>query len=84
MTFVRKLGKSKKRKHDGKETLVPLKKQRKEIGSVNDLPWKIISRPNATGFEGDDGILELEEVDNVEVLYEETENGRVAKFKVCF
>ncbi|KAL5480766.1 MAK5 [Sanghuangporus weigelae] len=33
-------------------------------------------------FEGDDGILELEEVEDVEVLYEETEHGRTARFKV--
>ncbi|OCB91444.1 DEAD-domain-containing protein [Sanghuangporus baumii] len=33
-------------------------------------------------FEGDDGILELEEVEDVEVIYEETQHGRTARFKV--
>lgn len=32
----------------------------------------------------DDGILELEELDNVQVVYEDTADGRVAKFNVCF
>lgn len=72
---------TKKRKH-AQSTLSSRKRPRKEVTSVNDLPWKSISRPNAFGFEGDDGILELEEVDDVEIVYEETENGRVAKFKV--
>lgn len=34
------------------------------------------------GLGGDDGILELEEVDGVEVVYETTESGRVARFQV--
>lgn len=51
--------------------------------SLNDLPWKTVSRPRDTVEDGDDGILELEEVDGVEVIYENTESGRVATFKVC-
>ena len=35
-----------------------------------------------TGLDGDDGILELEEVDNVEVVYEEEDGGKVIKFNV--
>ena len=30
----------------------------------------------------DDGILDLEEVDNVEVVFEQTDTGRVVKFNV--
>lgn len=71
-----------KRKHSSNSKLVSRKKQRKEVNSFNDLPWRTVSRPNGTGFEGDDGVLELEEVDGVEVVYEETENGRIAKLKV--
>lgn len=33
---------------------------------------------------GDEGILELEEVEGVEVIYETTEGGRVVKFKVSY
>lgn len=58
------------------------KRQRKNVESIDDLPWKSVSRPTATGFDGDDGILMLEEVEDVEVVYEETETGKVAKFKV--
>lgn len=72
-----------KRKQNSSSTSKSRKKQRKEIDSVEDLPWKKLARPTASGFVGDDGILELEEVDDVEIVYEETENGRVARFKVC-
>ncbi|KAF9530142.1 P-loop containing nucleoside triphosphate hydrolase protein [Crepidotus variabilis] len=48
--------------------------------TADNLPWKSVSRPKQTGLDGDDGILELEEVEGVEVLYEETTAGRVVKF----
>ncbi|KAG1776796.1 ATP-dependent RNA helicase [Suillus placidus] len=50
--------------------------------SLDGLPWKAVHRPSETGLDGDDGILELEEVENVEVVYENTEGGRVIKFNV--
>jgi len=50
--------------------------------NADDLPWKAVSRPVQTGLSGDDGILELEEVDGVEVVYENTSAGRVVKFNV--
>lgn len=49
---------------------------------MDGLPWKAVNRPSDTGLDGDDGILELEEVENVEVVYEDTEGGRVMKFNV--
>ncbi|RXW15879.1 hypothetical protein EST38_g9969 [Candolleomyces aberdarensis] len=60
----------------------PRKKLKVTKSNIDDLPWKTISRPAETGLGGDDGILELEEVEGVEVVYEETEKGRVPKFKV--
>ncbi|KAJ2915512.1 hypothetical protein MD484_g4910, partial [Candolleomyces efflorescens] len=60
----------------------PRKKVKTTKSNIDDLPWKTISRPAETGLSGDDGILELEEVEGVEVFYEETEKGRVTKFKV--
>ncbi|KAJ7108563.1 ATP-dependent RNA helicase MAK5 [Mycena epipterygia] len=50
--------------------------------TADDLPWKLVARPVEAGMGGDDGILELEEVDDVEVVYEDTEGGRVVKFNV--
>ncbi|KAJ6487917.1 ATP-dependent RNA helicase [Mycena sanguinolenta] len=50
--------------------------------TADALPWKVVKRPEETGMGGDDGILELEEVDDVEVVYEVTEAGRVATFNV--
>ena len=82
---AKKDGWKRKIKHD---TQSKRKKQKKGISatcivdSVDALPWRTVARPSETGFEGDDGILMLEEVDDVEIVYEETENGKVAKFKV--
>ena len=53
------------------------------LATVDALPWKTLSHAGAFGS-GDDGILELEEVDNVQVVYEETPEGRVATFKVRY
>ncbi len=62
------------------------KKAKTQHLTINDLPWKSVSRPSDTGLGGDDGILELEEVEGVEVVYEDTGVGRVVKFNVsrCF
>lgn len=51
--------------------------------TVDALPWKTLSRAGIFGTTDDDGILDLEEVDNVQVVYEETPQGRVTTFKVC-
>lgn len=71
-----------KRKPTSNGRTASRKKQKRVVDSISDLPWKTVSRPSESGFEGDEGILDLEEVDDVEIVYEETENGRVAKFKV--
>ncbi|KAG6335504.1 hypothetical protein ID866_3576 [Astraeus odoratus] len=54
------------------------KRIKSSCSSVDGLPWKTVTGP----LDGDDGILELEEVDDVEVVYEDTEQGRVFKFNV--
>lgn len=58
------------------------KKIKVEHDGADSLPWTTVSRPVETALDGDDGILELEEVEGVEVTYEETETGRVARFNV--
>jgi ATP-dependent RNA helicase DDX24/MAK5 len=60
------------------------KKSKVQHHSLESLPWKSVSRPAETGLGGDDGILDLEEVDDVEVVYERTNTGRVVKFNVRF
>ncbi|KZP15440.1 DEAD-domain-containing protein [Athelia psychrophila] len=60
----------------------PTAARKKSKVTLDGLPWKTVSRPKETGLDGDDGILDLEEVDDVEVVYEQTESGRVAKFNV--
>ncbi|OJA11403.1 hypothetical protein AZE42_03952 [Rhizopogon vesiculosus] len=58
------------------------KRLKVQYTSADGLPWKTVNRPSDTGLDGDDGILELEEVENVEVVYEDTEGGRVTRFNV--
>lgn len=65
-----------------KSTGLGPRKKSKIQRSVDELPWKTSRRPLETGLGGDDGILEFEEVEGVEVVYEMTECGRVAKFQV--
>lgn len=51
--------------------------------AAGELPWKVIATPKEAGLGNDfDGILELEEVDGIEVVYEETVGGKVPRFKV--
>ena len=59
------------------------KKQKIQHRNADDLPWKTVKRLAESGLGGDDGILELEEVEGVEVVYETTDGGRVVKFNVC-
>ena len=59
------------------------KKVKTEHLSASDLPWKLVKSRQEAGLLSDlDGMMELEEVDNVEVFYEQGASVRVAKFKV--
>lgn len=58
------------------------KKVKIQHRTTSDLPWKTVSRPVEAGLDGDDGILDLEEVEGIEVVYEDIEGGRVARFNV--
>jgi hypothetical protein len=48
---------------------------------MSDLPWRPLKGSRDVDL-GED-MLELEEVEDVEVVYEDTNAGRVAKFRVC-
>lgn len=66
-------------------SLASRKKVKTAHRNADQLPWKTVSTSKEAGITSEfDGILELEEVENVEVVYEETEGGKVAKFKVRF
>ncbi|KAF9077000.1 P-loop containing nucleoside triphosphate hydrolase protein [Rhodocollybia butyracea] len=60
----------------------PRKKIKVGHDNADGLPWKTVSRPIDSGLDGDEGILELEEVEGVEITYEQTEQGKVARFIV--
>ncbi|KAJ7778256.1 ATP-dependent RNA helicase [Mycena metata] len=65
-----------------KDDSLARKRSKTRHKTADALPWKVVSRPVEAGMGGDDGILELEEVDDVEVVYEDTEGGRVVTFNV--
>ncbi|EJU05616.1 P-loop containing nucleoside triphosphate hydrolase protein [Dacryopinax primogenitus] len=81
-----------KRSTDAPDNTQRSKKRRKSsdptVGvateDVDELPWHEVDRPKGSGeFTEEGGMLMLEEVDNVEVTYEEQAGGRkVAKFRV--
>lgn len=51
--------------------------------TAEDLPWKKVAKPREADLgTGLDGFLELEEIEDVDVEYEETDAGRVVHFKV--
>jgi ATP-dependent RNA helicase DDX24/MAK5 len=58
------------------------KKRKTAHVSLDDLSWRPVVRARTAGIDVDEGLLELEEVDDVQVVYEQTANGRVAKFLV--
>lgn len=71
-----------KRKLKSRLTSSRKKPKTKHLTS-DELPWKTVATPKEAGIASDlDGILGLEEVDDVEVVYEETEGGKVIRFKV--
>ncbi|KAI0701340.1 P-loop containing nucleoside triphosphate hydrolase protein [Cytidiella melzeri] len=62
---------------------VSRKKPRTQHLVADDLPWKTVRNRQEAGFHSDmDGMLELEEAEGVEVVYEQNAGGKVAKFKV--
>ncbi|KAI0716537.1 DEAD-domain-containing protein [Earliella scabrosa] len=49
---------------------------------TDNLPWKKVAKPREADLgTGLDGFLELEEVEDVDVIYEETDGGRVVSFR---
>ncbi|KAI9067845.1 DEAD-domain-containing protein [Trametes sanguinea] len=71
-----------KRKTKPSASSIPKRVKTKHV-TAEDLQWKKTVKPReadlGTGLEG---FLDLEEVDDVDVVYEETEAGKVARFKV--
>ena len=65
--------------------VLPRKKAKIQLRRADDfLPWKSVSRPFEAGIGFDDGILDFEEAEGVEVFYETTDGGRVVRFNVTF
>lgn len=73
-----------KRNHKSQIENSTRKKAKRTTTGLNDLPWKTIKHTSeATLGDFDDGILELEEVEGVDIEYEGTGAGKIAKFNVC-
>jgi hypothetical protein len=79
---------SKKRKLGGTDS--SKSKANKKVKRKETLPtqlsWKEVKRPKEAGLDDFEGMLTLEEAADVEIVYEETANGRIARFMVrlCF
>ena len=71
---------------DQRKNLSPIshspKKRKIAHASLDNLSWRPVVRAHTAGLDFDEGLLELEEVDGVQVVYEQTANGHVAKFLV--
>ncbi|KAI0300155.1 DEAD-domain-containing protein [Multifurca ochricompacta] len=63
-------------------TLHPSKNRKSTHVSLDDLSWQPVVRTHTAGLDFDEGLLDLEEVDGVQVVYKQTANGRVAAFIV--
>ena len=63
---------------------LPRKRAKFQHRSAVDLPWKSVPRTFDAGIGFDDGILDFEEVEGVEVIYETMDGGRTIKFNVSF
>lgn len=60
----------------------PIKKRRKRAdAALNDLDWRVVFRPSEAGVHEEGGMLLLEEVEGVDVVYEKTEAGQRVKFR---
>lgn len=60
----------------------PVKKRRKHADTaLDELDWRVVFRPSEAGVYEEGGMLLLEEVEGVDVVYEETEAGRRVKFR---
>ncbi|KAL1949173.1 hypothetical protein VTO73DRAFT_10979 [Trametes versicolor] len=80
MTSSEKLGVKRKTKPSASSIA---KRAKTKHVTANDLQWKQTQKPREADMgTGMDGFLDLEEVDDVEVVYEETEGGKVIRFKV--
>jgi ATP-dependent RNA helicase DDX24/MAK5 len=69
-----------KRKKNSGSGLDAARKRKRVL--VDDLSWKEVQRPQEAGLDELEGMLMLEEVDDVEVVYEEIGEGRIARFNV--
>lgn len=59
-----------------------IKKRRKYAdGALDDLDWRVVFRPSKAGVHEEGGMLLLEEVEGVNVVYEDTEAGKRVKFR---
>ncbi|EMD35512.1 hypothetical protein CERSUDRAFT_139322 [Gelatoporia subvermispora B] len=75
-----KTGQKRKSRQPG----LPRKKAKTVHQTADELAWKTVARPREADFgAGYEALLDLEEVDNVEVVYEATEAGKVVRFKAA-
>ncbi|KZV78692.1 DEAD-domain-containing protein [Exidia glandulosa HHB12029] len=70
-----------KRKHPRAHAL-PVPKRAKRA-ALDELPWHSVARPSEAGLDEYGDVLELEEVDGVDVVYETQGDNKVARFEIA-
>ena len=81
---IQKKGRPKSsKKRSASSSSLSKKKHKYTDVAAQDLPWRRLPH-TGYDFEADGGVLELEEVDEVDVVWEETaDGGKSVRFKVC-
>ena len=80
---LRSTGPIKKAKPSQDRTAVPGLDPSAPIHVHEDqLQWKLVSRSNEAGLDDEEGMVLLEEVEGIDVEYEQAGQGKLLKFKV--
>lgn len=69
-----------KRKHPRAHSLPHPKRTKR--AALDELPWQTVARPSEAGLDDYGDVLELEEVEGVDIVYEGEGDGKVARFHV--
>lgn len=70
-----------KRKQSRAALGIPSAKRPKR-SAVDDLPWHTVARPSEAALDDYGDVIELEEVEGVDIVYEGEGDGKVARFQI--
>ncbi|EJD52980.1 DEAD-domain-containing protein [Auricularia subglabra TFB-10046 SS5] len=70
-----------KRKQSRAALGIPTAKRTKRA-AIDDLPWHTVARPSEAALDDYGDVIELEEVEGVDIVYEGEGEGKVARFQI--